>query len=1224
MTYFAMAYDEADEKNGYWVHDTGLNVSFSQGKLTLKESDIDDLVVTVNQNNQLFDNVRPMHTHIEVFDDHKLIFRGRAIKPENQMETSGQFLRTYTFESIESYLLDSTQRFLEVHDTTPADFFKQLIDVHNSQVDDYQKFTVRNVDVTNSTDNVYRFVDYKNTRDVIKEKLLSRLGGFLRVEYKDGKNYIDYLKDPGTDHKNDTPIQLGTNLKSASETIDPTKVITRLIPLGAEVDTDKGHDSDGDSSDGLVGPTEPVNGDWTPVIKYAAQLTGTKLTQGDIDKLLTVIKHESGGSETVVNNWDINAQQGHPSKGLFQFIYSTFMHYAVPPLTDWLKGLDQTVAVLNDSNWRNDLTLNGWGPTGSRRMNKLVVQPGKSGGSWGWPFPGGYKGYEEGQQFGVTSFSRGGNNFHDGFDFGSGRYPGKEVHAIHGGTVVKIAYAGGLLYYVVTHSSDGYYIDYQEAFSGYSSIKVKVGDRIKTGDVIGIRDYGGSNMHLHVSVTKKNFDVALGSAFRNDGTFLDPIKLIKDGKESKDFGTGYVEQDPKDKVVVTGKNTIDIDAGYEMFKKAQSAHLQYQMNSLRYHIMSDQKYSDCSAFVSYFLELALNIKDRTMYSTETLHDFLKRNNYELVYEGNSTKLPTMQAGDVIIWGKLGTSSGANGHTAVMRSPREALECSTGWPGGYPGGSDVYSRTDSTNPTLDSWYAYDVSHHNDTYIYRYKGTASSSGGSSSSKDTGPRPRINIASVNNGNDFIDIPDLQKEFGIINGVQTWDDVHDPAKLKAKAEKWIAKQKAATSSWTVSALELPNFSRFEVSDRYMFDAPNVSTKQLLRITQKEIDFVSPYSSALTIGDKQLKLANYQVETKRAVQSIPWIIERLSDLDNQVTDFQSTSTASDNDDDNTESKPEEKVDVPQLAKDFEGVKKQVDNLKPEQVTADLSKAKLLFQYDHYKDHLGSHDYAMQFVKSTDENIYSSHHYQDKDKYPDGTIDAVEIVRRDNAGKYLDDMVVWNSPHGSNFGLINENNQMYIVMPVFEMQGSNRITYLSKVPYFANTELKSDDKRIIRMITRKRSISAVYDNESDYYASKNSTGGQVDVMEGEDVTNGEFTDAYTFNLKDFGIDINKQTVQSMDLKLPYLFVNSGNIDMHDKRMMYCINVVTKKKIFAQEIKFNSGIKAIGNYQEPEAISIHKENDGSFSLWLSFNMGSKEDGHTEVVYIVPLELPQKEG
>lgn len=234
--YRIIAYNEPTDKVGYIIHDPRIDRRVSAGKLTLKEGEIDDLTLKVNQKSNLFNNVRPMHTHVEVYDGNELIFRGRALKPTRTMESSGQFMQEYVFESVEAYLLDSVQRFAEVHNTTPADFFRMLIQVHNNSVPDWKKFEVRKVNVTNSTDNVYRFVDYTKTRDTIKEKLLTRLGGFLRVEYHDGKNYVDYVIDPGRDHQADTPIKLGRNLKSASMTIDPTKVITRLIPLGAQIE----------------------------------------------------------------------------------------------------------------------------------------------------------------------------------------------------------------------------------------------------------------------------------------------------------------------------------------------------------------------------------------------------------------------------------------------------------------------------------------------------------------------------------------------------------------------------------------------------------------------------------------------------------------------------------------------------------------------------------------------------------------------------------------------------------------------------------------------------------------------------------------------------------------------------------------------------------------------------------------------------------------------------
>lgn len=148
-----------------------------------------------------------------------------------------------------------------------------------------------------------------------------------------------------------------------------------------------------------------------------------------------------------------------------------------------------------------------------------------SGGSWGWPFPSvGEGSFSLGQRFGYDGGFRP-NSFHDGLDFGSVDHPGSEVHAVHGGKVIIKSYMGGLENYVVIHSDDGYNIVYQEAFSSMSNIRVNVGDVVKTGDVIGYRNTD----HLHIGITKVDFNTAVGKSFTNDGTWLNPQEIIRNG-----------------------------------------------------------------------------------------------------------------------------------------------------------------------------------------------------------------------------------------------------------------------------------------------------------------------------------------------------------------------------------------------------------------------------------------------------------------------------------------------------------------------------------------------------------------------------------------------------------------------------------------------------------------------------------------------------------------------
>lgn len=276
------------------------------------------------------------------------------------------------------------------------------------------------------------------------------------------------------------------------------------------------------------GATEPQNGDWTPVMQNAAGLVGEKLSDADIANIKNRIRIESGGNETIVNNWDSNAQAGHPSIGLLQFIQSTFDYYSRPPYTDINKGLDQLIAMMNIPNWRQQIAgSGGWSPHDAPISKATITVNPTVDNSWGWPFPCGEGHFLGGQLFGVNpggEFRR--NGFHDGLDFGSIDHPGNEVHAIHGGTVRMIDWGnGGINFYVVIQDGSGLNVEYQEAFASPSNITVKPGQQVKTGDVIGYR----TTDHLHVGITKHNFPEAFSHAFSNDGTWIDPLNAIKTG-----------------------------------------------------------------------------------------------------------------------------------------------------------------------------------------------------------------------------------------------------------------------------------------------------------------------------------------------------------------------------------------------------------------------------------------------------------------------------------------------------------------------------------------------------------------------------------------------------------------------------------------------------------------------------------------------------------------------
>lgn len=159
--------------------------------------------------------------------------------------------------------------------------------------------------------------------------------------------------------------------------------------------------------------------------------------------------------------------------------------------------------------------------------------------NWGWPFPNIPRNGEpvvdiNGQQYGHTGWIRPGSNtdFHDGFDFGAGRYNGN-VLSVHPGTVKAISDDIGW-WYVWVQSPDGYSEVYQECFNSASDIYVRVGQQVGVGTPIG----HVTGNHTHLGITHSNIPVAYYHGFLDDGTWLNPVQVIKNGINDSQSSSG--------------------------------------------------------------------------------------------------------------------------------------------------------------------------------------------------------------------------------------------------------------------------------------------------------------------------------------------------------------------------------------------------------------------------------------------------------------------------------------------------------------------------------------------------------------------------------------------------------------------------------------------------------------------------------------------------------------
>lgn len=80
---------------------------------------------------------------------------------------------------------------------------------------------------------------------------------------------------------------------------------------------------------------------------------------------------------------------------------------------------------------------------------------------------------------------------------------------------------------------------------------------------------------------------------------------------------------------------------------------------------------DCSGFVYRMIREGGGSNYGYIPSTETLHDYLRKNGFQLISENRDWN---MQKGDVVIWGKKGYSAGIGGHTGICIDNQKWLEC----------------------------------------------------------------------------------------------------------------------------------------------------------------------------------------------------------------------------------------------------------------------------------------------------------------------------------------------------------------------------------------------------------------------------------------------------------------------------------------------------------------------------------------------------------------------
>lgn len=176
------------------------------------------------------DKLGLLKTEVIVYDDKREIFHGRVLKPKYDIKN----MIAVACEGDYTYLLDSQQRPFEFEADIPG-LIAKLLEVHNSQVDDFKKMYPGRITVTGEDGiSARQNKKYASTKDILKTLLQDVYGGYFLVRNEGGKKYFDYVWDHGGE--NEQVIRFGVNLLEMDKYLDASSVITCLIPLGADME----------------------------------------------------------------------------------------------------------------------------------------------------------------------------------------------------------------------------------------------------------------------------------------------------------------------------------------------------------------------------------------------------------------------------------------------------------------------------------------------------------------------------------------------------------------------------------------------------------------------------------------------------------------------------------------------------------------------------------------------------------------------------------------------------------------------------------------------------------------------------------------------------------------------------------------------------------------------------------------------------------------------------
>lgn len=236
----------------YCLHDQrDRNPRVIEPRLTLTLNKTGALTFRIPSSHMYSNTLKKMKSSIQVMEDGILIYEGRVLSDESDFHNT----KDVVCEGSLAYLIDSAQRPFSLSGNI-HDFLAQMVENHNGQVEERKQFVLGRVNVADENNELKReSAKIDNTWNTLKAQLIDVHGGYIWVEYRDGKKYLNYTYDYGG--KNEQQIRFGVNLLDLTKYQDATNVVTCMIPYGGDVEY---QDELGETQTGTVDITSVNDG----------------------------------------------------------------------------------------------------------------------------------------------------------------------------------------------------------------------------------------------------------------------------------------------------------------------------------------------------------------------------------------------------------------------------------------------------------------------------------------------------------------------------------------------------------------------------------------------------------------------------------------------------------------------------------------------------------------------------------------------------------------------------------------------------------------------------------------------------------------------------------------------------------------------------------------------------------------------------------------------------